>query len=70
MPWFSPAKGSRSVGVDLPAIVSGARTNARWFFPQMNCSFEHLATFPKLPVAAANGHAIAGGAIVMLACDQ
>jgi enoyl-CoA hydratase len=32
--------------------------------------FERLATFPKPLVAAVNGHAIAGGAIMMLACDQ
>ena len=31
--------------------------------------FQRLATFPKPLVAAVNGHAIAGGAIIMLACD-
>src|SRR5262249_13542167 len=32
--------------------------------------FERLASFPRPLVAAVNGHAIAGGAIFMLACDQ
>jgi enoyl-CoA hydratase len=36
----------------------------------MQRGFERLATFSKPLVAAVNGHAIAGGAIIMLACDQ
>lgn len=57
-------------GVDLPALVAGGADYVRQFVPVLLRAFEHLATFPKPLVAAVNGHAIAGGAIMMLACDQ
>lgn len=57
-------------GVDLPALVAGGPSYVREFLPRMERLFERLARFPKPLVAAVNGHAIAGGAIVMLACDQ
>jgi enoyl-CoA hydratase/carnithine racemase len=57
-------------GVDLPELVAGGEAYVRKFIPLMVQVFERLATFPKPLVAAVNGHAIAGGAIVMLACDQ
>jgi enoyl-CoA hydratase len=74
----SPAKavvltGHGSVfgaGVDLPALVSGGPEYVRRFVPVMVAGFERLVSFPKPLVAAVNGHAIAGGAILMLACDQ
>jgi enoyl-CoA hydratase len=57
-------------GVDLPALLAGGEPYVREFVTRMPDLFEHLATFSKPLVAAVNGHAIAGGAIVMLACDQ
>jgi enoyl-CoA hydratase len=57
-------------GVDLPELVAGGPEYVRRFMPLMVHVFERLATFPKPLVAAVNGHAIAGGAIIMLACDQ
>ena len=57
-------------GVDLPALVEGGPAYVRQFLPLLQRGFERLATFPKPLVAAVNGHAIAGGAILMLACDQ
>lgn len=57
-------------GVDLPALVAGGADYVRQFVPLMLRTFEKAATFPKPLVAAVNGHAIAGGAILMLACDQ
>ena len=59
-----------SAGVDLPALVEGGPAYVRQFLPLLQRGFERLATFPKPLVAAVNGHAIAGGAILMLACDQ
>jgi enoyl-CoA hydratase len=57
-------------GVDLPALAEGGAGYVRQFLPLLGRLFELLATFPKPVVAAVNGHAIAGGAILMLACDQ
>ncbi len=57
-------------GVDLPELLAGGPDYVRRFLPAMVKPFERLATFPKPLVAAVNGHAIAGGAIIMLACDQ
>lgn len=57
-------------GVDLPELVAGGEATIREFLPRMSAVFKRLATFPKPLVAAVNGHAIAGGAIIMLACDQ
>jgi enoyl-CoA hydratase len=57
-------------GVDLVALVEGGPDYVRRFVPLLQASFERLATFPKPLVAAVNGHAIAGCAILMLACDQ
>jgi len=56
-------------GVDLPALLAGGPDYVREFLPLMTRGFERLVKFPKPLVAAVNGHAIAGGAIVMLACD-
>lgn len=57
-------------GVDLPELLAGGEAYIRKFIPRMVGTFKRLATFPKPVVAAVNGHAIAGGAIIMLACDQ
>lgn len=59
-----------SAGVDLPAILAGGADYVRKFIPALQQSFERLVLFPKPIVAAINGHAIAGGTILMLACDQ
>lgn len=57
-------------GVDLPELVAGGEDYVRKFLPMLVKVFERLARFPKPLVAAINGHAIAGGAIIALACDQ
>ncbi len=57
-------------GVDLTALVEGGPEYVRRFVAGLLGAFERLATFPKPIVAAVNGHAIAGGAIMMLTCDQ
>lgn len=57
-------------GVDLPAMVTGGPDYVRRFLPVLQHAFERLVLFPKPIVAAVNGHAIAGGAILMLGCDQ
>jgi enoyl-CoA hydratase len=57
-------------GVDLQELVAGGAAYVQRFLPLLNRVFERLARFPKPLIAAVNGHAIAGGAILMLACDQ
>ena len=57
-------------GVDLPELAAGGPDYVRQFMPLMQRCFERLATYPKPLVAAVNGHAIAGGAIIMLTCAQ
>jgi enoyl-CoA hydratase/carnithine racemase len=58
-----------SAGVDLPAVVAGGADYLRAFLPALGKFLQRLTLFPKPVVAAVNGHAIAGGAIGMLACD-
>jgi enoyl-CoA hydratase/carnithine racemase len=57
-------------GVDLPAILAGGPDYVRKFIPALQKCFEQLVLFPKPLVAAINGHAIAGGMIFLMACDQ
>jgi enoyl-CoA hydratase len=57
-------------GVDLVALLKGGPEYVRRFVPLLQRGFERLIMFPKPLVAAVNGHAIAGGTIIMLACDQ
>lgn len=64
--------GSGSVfgaGVDLRSLIDGGADYVRRFLPVLERAFERLARCPKPIVAAVNGHAIAGGAILMFACD-
>jgi enoyl-CoA hydratase/carnithine racemase len=58
-----------SAGVDLAAVLEDGPAYVRRFLPLLSRVFERFATFPKPLVAAVNGHAIAGGAIIMMACD-
>lgn len=58
-----------SAGVDLKRILAGGASYVEEFLPSMNAMFRELFTFPRPVVAAVNGHAIAGGCILALACD-
>ncbi|MFN2240177.1 MAG: enoyl-CoA hydratase/isomerase family protein [Thermoanaerobaculia bacterium] len=58
-----------SAGVDLKRVLSGGPSYVEEFLPSMNAMFLELFTFPRPVVAAVNGHAIAGGCIMALACD-
>lgn len=58
-----------SAGVDLLRVVDGGADYLRVFLPAMNRMFQTLFAFPKPVVAAVNGHAIAGGCIMVCAAD-
>lgn len=58
-----------SAGVDLFRMTSEGRPYVERFFPLMVDTFSDLFLFPRPVVAAVNGHAIAGGAILTAAAD-
>lgn len=58
-----------SAGVDLFRVLDGGRAYLERFLPVLGRSLERLFAFPGPVVAAANGHAIAGGCILVCACD-
>jgi len=62
-----------SNGIDLEWLVPVLQANdietAKAFFYQMNALFKRVLTYPMLTIAAINGHAFAGGAILCCAFD-
>ncbi|GAA0461221.1 enoyl-CoA hydratase [Paractinoplanes deccanensis] len=59
-----------SAGVDLWRILDGGAAYVREFLPALDAAFLAVFTLGKPAVAAVNGHALAGGAILAAACDQ
>src|SRR2546430_16049731 len=58
-----------SAGVDLPRMISSGRKYVQDFVEALDAVLRALFLFPKPAVVAANGHAIAGGAVIAFACD-
>lgn len=58
-----------SGGVDLPRLVEGGAAYVHRFLPALETMLRSAFELPKPLVAAINGHAIAGGAIVAFAAD-
>lgn len=60
-------------GIDLewlaPVIQKGEMETAKAYFYQLNRLFHRLVTYPLITVAAVNGHAFAGGAIMACGFD-
>lgn len=59
-----------SAGVDLVRLMKEGTAYVREFIPLLDKIFRRLFAFPKPTVAAVNGHAIAGGYVLMAACDR
>lgn len=59
-----------SAGVDLKRFVDGGPEYARRFFPELCKLLRRVFTFEKPLLAAVNGHAVAGGCLLVFACDH
>ena len=59
-----------SAGVDLFRVLEGGASYVDAFVPAMCRAFERLFVHPAPVAAAANGHAIAGGCLLVAAADQ
>ena len=59
-----------SAGVDLFRVLEGGTSYIDAFVPAMCRAFERIFVHPAPVVAAANGHAIAGGCLLVAAADQ
>lgn len=57
-------------GLDLPALVDYDRDRMRELLRELRGCCVDLFSHPRPTVAAMNGHAIAGGALLSLACDR
>lgn len=58
-----------SAGVDLFRMLDGGEAYINRFLPALDDTLRTLFSLPVPVVAAINGHAIAGGCVVALACD-
>lgn len=60
---------SFSAGVDLKRLVEGGPEYVEQFIPALCEAFLAIFEHPRPVVAAVNGHALAGGFIIVAACD-
>lgn len=58
-----------SAGVDLFHLLEGGEAYVDTFLPALTGLIDGLRAFSKPLIAAINGHAIAGGGVIALACD-
>lgn len=62
--------GIFSAGVDLKRLLQGDDDATLAFLEALEAAFRSLVFCPKPIVGAANGHAIAGGCVLLSACDR
>ncbi len=58
-----------SAGVDLKRLLDGGPDEVEEFLLALDAGLLALYDYPRPAVAAVNGHAIAGGCILVQACD-
>ncbi len=66
---FTGAGSCLSAGVDLTRVLDGGAEYVREFIPVLEGCFDRMAGFPKPLVVAANGHALAGGCVMLSTGD-
>jgi enoyl-CoA hydratase/carnithine racemase len=59
-----------SIGFNLPVLIEQTHEDVMEFYTTFNRLSMDLYTFPKPTIAAITGHAVAGGCILTLCCDQ
>lgn len=59
-----------SAGVDLKRLSAGGADYVLRFLPALHALYEAVFFFPKPVIAAINGHAIAGGAVLAACADR
>jgi enoyl-CoA hydratase len=59
-----------SAGVDLKRLTAGGADYVTRFLPTLHTLYETVFFFPKPVIAAINGHAIAGGAVLAACADR
>ena len=59
-----------SFGFDIPEFLSYTREEFTTFLTSFTALYRNLFTYPKPIVAALNGHTVAGGCMMALACDR
>jgi 1,4-dihydroxy-2-naphthoyl-CoA synthase len=63
------AASAFSAGVDLQRLAGGRPEYAREHLPALSGMFLAIFDHPGPTLAAVNGHAIAGGCVMVAACD-
>src|SRR5512135_1887998 len=59
-----------SFGFDIPELLAYPREKFTHYLTSFTTLYRDLFIYPKPLVAALNGHAIAGGCMLALACDS
>jgi enoyl-CoA hydratase/carnithine racemase len=59
-----------SFGFDIPGFLGHSKPDFSRFLAKFTDLYTYLFTYPKPVVAALNGHTVAGGLMLALACDR